>query len=726
MKIRYFFFIALFLFFLFLAGDYLFPLDKERLYKPLSTLIYDKNHNLLRMKLSKEGYWRIRAKNIPPLLEKSVLSFEDKYFYYHFGINPFSIVRAIIQNLKNKRVIGASTISMQVARMMYQRKRTIKNKLIEMFNALQLEWHYTKKEILAFYLNLAPYGGNIEGVKSAAKFYFQKSLDELSIGEIAILTTIPKNPNSNRPDRQKNLKAKRDRVLKLLYKNGVITKDELTRAKKESISSKKLKIPFFAPHFTSRDIFPTGEVITTIELSLQNYITSLLKKELILLKDFNVHNAAAIVLNNTSSEVLAYVGSSDFFAPLGQNDGVMMIRSPGSALKPFIYAKAFEQGLITPQKKLFDIRLFLPSYIPQNFTKKFIGEISAKEALEYSLNIPAVMLNHLLGKNSLFFTLKKAGISSIDKPREYYGDAIALGGCGISLWDIASIYASLANSGVKKEIKFLKDQNLSKEVRLFSKEAAFLVSDILSNAQRSEFSAYWESIKDKPKIAFKTGTSAFSKDLLTIGYTPKYSVAVWFGNFSGEKTDNLTGLHTASYAMFDIFEYLNKKEKLEWFKKPKNVIKKEICADAIEIKECREKRDDWVIKGVEQNFPCEILRPETIVYLLKAKRIDSLEDLKNLSCYQKYKNYKPFIAFPQNGSILTQNRDLPLSFKKIKLQCYSFDNNKTIFWLIDNHPPKKAQSGKIYFKYLPQGSHKIGCLDTKSNLTIHKIILKEE
>jgi len=726
MKPKHIFFYILFFFFLFILADFCFPLDKNRLQKPLSTLIYDKNHKLMRMKLSKDGYWRIRTKKIPPLLKKSILFFEDRYFYYHFGINPFSVIRAFVQNLTGERTLGASTVSMQVARMMYKRSRTLKNKLIEMFNALQLEWHYSKDEILGFYLNLAPYGGNIEGIETAARFYFQKSLDELSVGEMAVLTTIPKNPNSNRPDRQKNLRAKRDRVLNLLCKNGVITKERLKRAKEEVIFSKKPKLPFFAPHFTSRDIFKTGEVVTTIDLSLQNHITSLLKKQLSLLKDFSVHNAAALVVNNLSSEVLAYIGSSDFFAPLGQNDGVLMRRSPGSALKPFIYAKALDEGLITPKKKLFDIHLFLPSYIPQNFTKKFTGEITAKEALEYSLNIPAVMLNHLLKDDSLYDILKKAEIFSIDREKKYYGDAIALGGCGISLWEIASLYAALANGGVKKDFVFLKGQKETKEIKLFSKESSYIISDILSNAPRSEFSAYWESMKDKPKIAFKTGTSASSKDLLTIAYTPEYTVAVWFGNFDGSKTDNLTGLHSASYAAFDIFWYLNKKDKLSWFKKPKNVIKKEICTDAIEIKECRGKREDFVIKGVKRKFPCEILRPETLVYLLKSKRIKRVDDLKNHPCYQRYKNYKPLITSPQNGSSLVQNRDLPAFFKKTKLQCFSFDENQTIFWLIDNHPPKRAKSGEIYFEYLPTGYHQIGCLDAKADLTVHKIELKEE
>jgi len=251
-KLKSLLFILLTLFVLFLILDTLFPLDYQRLEKPSSTAIYDKNHKLLRLKLSSDGFWRFQAKpnKLPDLLKKSVITFEDRYFYYHFGINPFSIIRAIYHNATNRRIIGASTITMQVARMMYQRERTLTNKLIEIFNALQLEWHLSKEEILTHYFNLAPYGGNIEGVKSAAMFYFQKPLHELTISQIAILTSIPKNPNQNRPTRQKNLTKYRDKILTNLQNENVISKEQLLRAQKEPIASSLMKVPLQAPHFT--------------------------------------------------------------------------------------------------------------------------------------------------------------------------------------------------------------------------------------------------------------------------------------------------------------------------------------------------------------------------------------------------------------------------------------------------------------------------------------------
>ena len=717
------------LFVLFLILDHFYPLDRQRLSKPSSVMFMDKKDSLLRIKLSQDGFWRIPAKEdeIPLLLKQSVIHFEDQYFYRHFGINIFSIFRAIYHNLLHKRIIGASTITMQVSRMMYQRKRTLSNKIIEIFNALQLEWHYSKAEILAYYFNLAPYGGNIEGVKSAALFYFQKPLQELSISQIAILTSIPKNPNINRPDRQKDLTKKRDIILQKLLNHHLITKEQYKRAKKEPITSKRLKVPFYAPNFTNMIKTNKAIIHTTLDLSLQSYTKERLRQQLQKLRHFDVHNASALIIHNPTMQILAYIGSANFFDVKhdGQNNGITMIRSPGSTLKPFIYAKALEKGFITPNQELYDIDLFLQGYTPKNFNKRFTGRISAKEALQYSLNIPAVTLNHLLKQNSLYELLKYANIKSIDHPKSYYGDAIALGGCGISLMDLTLLYTSLANGGILKKPSYILNRPQQQTKKLFLKPSTYLISTILADASRIKLSSYWDSSRDIPKVAFKTGTSARARDLLTVGYTPEYTVGVWFGNFNAHKTKNLTGLQTASEVVLDIFEHLNQKSKLTWFKKPAKIITKKRCVDAIKQKNCKTYIEDMLIKGVTPSPPCELIRAETFAYLIKNKDITSMADLKDDHCYNVWKDYNPLITTPADHAKITQNSLLPDNLNELKFNCYSFEENQTIYWFIDDKKQIRTTSGKPLFIYLPEGNHQISCLDMASKISTHEInILK--
>ncbi len=727
-KVRRIIFFILSVLVFFLTVDFIFPIDKTKLFKPSSTIIYDRNSKPLRSKLSSDGFWRfgISYKEIPSLLKKSVITFEDQYFYYHFGINPFSIIRAIFQNIRGKRVIGASTITMQVSRMMYRRDRTILNKLIEIFNALQLERHFSKDEILALYFNLAPYGGNIEGVKSAAMFYFQKSLDDLSVSQVAILTTIPKNPNANRPDRQKNLEKSRDRVLQSLLDKGVINQDQYSRAKLENIISSRMKIPFYAPHFVNQIESEKSQIYTTLDLRLQKFVKESLTRSSEKLKAFDCFNACAVVIHNPTMQVLAYVGSHNFEDKDhdGENNGVNMIRSAGSTLKPFIYALAFEQGFITPKQYLYDVDLFLQGYSPRNFNKRSTGIVSVEEALQYSLNIPAVSLNHVLEDNSLYELLKRAGIKSINREKFYYGDSIALGGCGISLFDLTLLYSALANSGVKKKACLLMNKNSNSGVKILSKESSYLVSEILSDASRMDLSGYWESTRDVPKVAFKTGTSASSKDMFTIGYTPEYSVGVWFGNFDGKKTQNLTGLNSASSVVHEIFHYLGRKQQLKWFEKPKNIIKKDHCSDAIKIGKCKTSLEDLTIKGIEAKLPCALIRAETLAFLIEIKVIQSILDLKDNSCFDLWSSYKPMITAPSNHSIITQNRDLPKEFRKIKFNCSSFTKSQDILWFIDDKKPIKSISNRSIYLYLEEGDHVIGCLDDRARLKIHNITIQ--
>lgn len=706
------------LFVAFLVLDFLYPLDFDKLYRANSKVIINKNNQILRMSLSKDGFWRFYAKQseIPLLLKKSVLLFEDKHFYNHFGINFFSIFRAYLHNLSSKNTIGASTIDMQVARMMQRKKRNYKNKLIEMFNALQLNWHFSKDEILLFYLNLAPYGGNIEGIKAASYFYFNKKPNELTISQIALLTSIPKNPNINRVDKQKNLKQKRKKILSLMYKNKIISKSQSLRANIEPIIRKRYDAPFLAPHFTN---FALKNDISkvNIDLNIQKFLEKALKKATNASKHLDAKNAAALLIDNEKMSIIAYVGSENFNDNLGQNDGVLAIRSPGSTLKPFIYAKALDSGLITPKQELFDVPLHVGFYEPENFSKSFLGSVRADEALQYSLNIPAVWLNINLKQNSLYEMLKFANIHSLKHQKSYYGDAIALGGFGISLLDLTHLYTAFANDGMLLPLHVNKNEKAKK---LFSKQSAYLVSEILANGIRPTLSAFWESTQDVPKIGYKTGTSADFKDLYTIGFSKKYTLGVWMGNFDGSKTKNLTGISTSSKVVFETFRFLNDISALSWLKFPKGISKMLTCNDGVKYEKCKNENYDFVINGVAKSRSCEFLRAEVLAYLINSKKIKNIKDLHKDPCYYKFKEHKPMFVSPYDkAEIFLSNKS------KIMLKCYSFNENQKIFYKIDDNELILSNSGDEIFVNLSKGLHKISCIDSSSKIRTNIVNIKD-
>lgn len=702
--------------------DLLFPLDTNKLHRPQSAVFYDNDGKLLNIHRSSDGFFRFHATNneIPKNLKKSVLLFEDKWFYYHFGINPISIIRASFNNLSGKRTIGASTITMQVARMMHKKKRTILNKIIEMFNALQLEWHYSKDEILQMYLNLAPYGGNIEGVKTAAWFYFKNSLPNLSLSQIALLTTIPQNPNKNRLDRQKNIIKKRNHIINIMHKNNLIDNSQKKRAKLEPIRSRRYKIPLKAKHFCLR-LNKEGKVQTNLDLALQEFVQQSLFIALDKLHDKNVKNASAIVIDNENMHTKAYLGSHSFKADDGQNDGLKMIRNVGSTLKPFIYALALDDGIITPKRIVYDLPISIKEYSPKNYNKHFFGQITAQNALSLSLNIPFVRLNMFLGKNSLYELLQKAQISSVDKKKQYYSNAIALGSVSISPLDIAHLYTSLANGGVLKPLD-LKDNNQT--IRLFSPQAAWLTTKALQESTRPEMSSSWEFAKNSFFLAFKTGTSAKHIDLYTIGFSKQYTVAVWMGNFDASPTKHLSGLQTASKVVLAIFRYLNDVDPLTNFYQPQGLHEKTICADAIKRKKCKNFVLDYVIDKSTPKNHCGVLTKEVFAYLKSTNKLSSISELFFNPCYEKWKKQKPILSSPYDGTDLSLPRKE--LFQKVLVKCYSFKKDEKIYYWVDDGDLISAKSGEDYFVKIPLGSHVINCLDSSSSLTKSRIFIKEE
>ncbi len=565
-------------------------LPEDKLSPHQAYRFYDRNDQLIATLIAEDETFRmhIPLKNISPLFIKTLLTHEDKYFYSHFGVNPLSIIRAAFSNLKEGRVVsGGSTITMQLARMIERRERNLWSKIIEALRAIRLELKYSKDEILAHYLALAPYGGNIEGIQAASYSYFGKPASELSIGEIALLVGIPKSPTKYRPDRHpERAIIVRDSILVKMVNNGLISKHQYERGLKEPVDVKRKRLRNIIPHFAWKSRLETPKKYiyrTTIDENIQVRVTKLLKNYIATLEDYNITNASAVVIDNKTSEVRAVVGSVDYFSvdALGANNGAFIPRSPGSTLKPFLYGIGFQDGAIAEKTILYDIPINYAGYSPENYSKEFTGTVTVDEALTESLNVVAVRLSRKLGYKKLYNLLKKSGVSSLNKPVDYYGLPLVLGGVELKLIELVNLYSGLARGGVYRPFKTMKENKIlfKKEegVRILSNEATWLVSHIMKDVERPDFPESWMFTKNRPDIAWKTGTSYAHQDAWSVGFTPEYTIGVWLGNFDGSLSKGLSGSGTAAPVLFDIFQACLPSVRKSWSKRPEAVVNRKVC-----------------------------------------------------------------------------------------------------------------------------------------------------
>lgn len=596
-----------------------FPLPKEKLHRPSSTLIYDRNDQLLRAFTAHDDIWRMPCDRdeIPSLLVDMVTAYEDRWFRRHPGVNPVSIVRAAIGNIRAGEIVsGGSTLTMQIARMMEPKERTIAAKLVEMFRAVQLELLYSKDELLELYFNLAPYGGNIEGITSAARLYFGKPVGTLSVGEIALLTALPRSPTELRPDAHPDrARRAREKVLRRLMENGTISVRQYSDASSEPIPSDRQRLPFRAPHLSRllRDTHPDQpRLTTTIDLRTQEICTNLLRRHIAPLRSKDISNGAVVVIHNRTHEVRAMVGSADFFEETssGQVNGARAPRSPGSALKPFVYAAALDQGLISERSMLEDVPVDFSGYRPVNYDETCHGIVTARQALMHSLNVPAINLCAALTEKSIYPLLKKARLSTLTRSQELYGLPIILGACEVNLLELTNLYAALANEGLHVPYRLLMDESVRDGRRLFSEAAAYVVTEILTEVERPDLPSCWESARNLPKVAWKTGTSYGHRDAWSIGYNPEYTIGVWVGNFSGRGAPALVGAEAAAPLLFDVFNALSGNGTQAWFEQPSTVDTRPVCAlsgmPASEI--CPTTREELHIPGTSPWATCSVHR----------------------------------------------------------------------------------------------------------------------
>ncbi|MFO7884804.1 MAG: penicillin-binding protein 1C [Desulfobacteraceae bacterium] len=529
--------------------------------KTWSKAYTDRSGRLLRLTLSDDDKYRLFTdmEKIPEHLEKAVLAYEDRYFYYHPGVNPVSILRAFTDTfILKKRVVGASTITMQAARLRFGiDSRSLTGKITQIIRAVQLERHYSKKKILEAYLNLAPYGGNIEGVGTASEIFFHKPVSDLNFYQACALAVLPQNPSNRYPDSKKGEAALEKAKQRLC--EGFDKKSDDLFLKYYKISD----LPFRAPHFTDflekKDLFLKKRVSTPLDLHVQEIIEQRIKAYVQKKKRVGIRNAACVLVNFKTGEIEAMAGSADYFntSIQGQVNGCTSKRSPGSALKPFVYALALDQGMIHSHTLLKDSPASFGGFCPENYDRQFQGPVSAMDALRKSRNLPAVDLASKIKNPDLYDFLYSCRVKGL-KSKDFYGLSLVLGGGETTLVELASLYCVLGTLGEFQNVKFVKekppDQSQKTRKRVLSREAAFIIKTELSkNPPPNGYDTFKQS---KGKIAWKTGTSYGFRDGVAAGIFNDYVLIVWVGNFNGRGNPAFTGRKGAGPLFFDIVNHV--------------------------------------------------------------------------------------------------------------------------------------------------------------------------
>ena len=543
-----------------LAIDHLFPPDLTR-YEQASVVVTDRDGGILRAFETNDGVWRLptTAEEIDPRYLALLRAYEDQRFDEHVGLDPLAVARAAWQWASSGHIVsGASTLTMQAARLLEPRPRSLGAKLRQMARALQLEERLSKPKILSVYLTLAPFGGNLEGVRAASLAYFGKEPRRLSLGEATLLVALPQSPERLRPDRHPEAAlTARAKVLHRLEEHGVLSATDVADALSEPLPQTRLAFPFLAPHLTEHlaaSAAPGSTIATTIDRGLQTSLEALAKREMLRFDDAG--DLAIVVAENRTHAVRAHLGSADFFGPQGQIDLARTQRSPGSALKPFIYGLAFEDRAIHPASLIDDEPLRFGDYVPRNFDRQFQGTVSVREALQQSLNVPAVALLDRVGAVRFVSELRTAGARlGFRKLTGTPSLPVALGGLGISLADLTMLYTAFPNAG---EVSTLHVANTPApaSIRLMGPAAAWYVTDILRGSPLPEGFAQALGLTRARDIAFKTGTSYGFRDAWAVGYSPDYTVGVWVGRADGSPRPGHYGRNTATPILLKAFDLL--------------------------------------------------------------------------------------------------------------------------------------------------------------------------
>jgi len=573
-----------------------------------STVLLDRHDQMLGARLASDGQWRFPGNDlvVPQTFEKAILQFEDKRFYSHGGIDVIALMRAIKENIYAGGIVsGGSTLTMQTMRLArHHQSRNLWQKAVEMLWATRFEVTHSKKELLQLYAAHAPFGGNVVGLGAASWRYYHKTPDQLSWGEATALAVLPNAPGMIHPGRNRDaFLQKRNKLISELAEKGIIDATEASLALQEPLPGEPVPLPDLAPHVLGHYASSGRTMHSTLDLTFQERLTELVQRHSDILSLNGVNNAALLVMETETGNVVAYVGNVSHDGKSHQNDVdiVQSERSSGSILKPFLYCAALQQGLITPQGILDDVPTYIQGYQPLNFTKLYSGMVPADQALAMSLNVPMVRLLQQYGILPFKEKLIEAGITTLHYSTDYYGLPLVLGGAEVKLWDICGAYASMGRvlaHAYKYDGKYNKDDihqpilwqrryNLRQAEKesewqrrhsqwqtgqgVWNVGAIWSTFEAMSSLRRPDQEGQWETFESSKRIAWKTGTSFGFRDAWAVGVTPKYTIGVWIGNADGEGRPGVIGLHAAAPVLFDALRMLDSHD--EWWSPPYDALK---------------------------------------------------------------------------------------------------------------------------------------------------------
>ena len=755
--------VLLALWLLFLLANALFPLPAP---KPYSQTIFSADSTLLAAYLSPDDKWRLRSSldQVSDEMQKAIIAKEDRWFYFHPGINPFSILRAVFRNITSvRRTSGASTLTMQLARMAEPGGRTYGKKIREMFRALQYEWRYTKDEILEMYLSYLPYGGNIEGVHAASYLFFDRPPARLSLSQAILLAIVPNRPNSLRLDLNAEVAlAARNQWINRFAEKSIFPADQLDAAREEGIPGRRYSFEVRAPHFCYRvrgQMRPGQDrTYTSLQLPLQQQVERLLKNHTTRLRSTGLSNGAVILIDNRDSRVVAYCGSADFYdaASQGQVDGIRAVRSPGSTLKPAIYAMAFDRGFIAPKNKLLDLPTHFQGFRPENYDLEFHGQVTVEYALSHSLNIPPVRLLQELGMEPFLNLMERAGFETLRRKRDDLGLSVILGGCGVTLEELTRFYSSFARGGQMHPLAYTQDESPAGAgaVELFSEPAAYLIAEILSGLERPDLPQRFIGESKLPRVAWKTGTSYGRRDAWSIGFSPRYTVGVWMGNFDGRGIPDLSGTQTAVPLLLDIFNAIDYDRDEKWFSLPHEVGQRKVCAETGMLPGdfCTHLTQDHFIRDVSSLQVCNLyeslyvstdqsmqycpvclptsgysresypLYPSELALWYETRTVPyKRPPPHNPDCEGKFSGEGPVILSPASDLEYYVEKG---SEQQILLQAASETTVTKQYWYVnDRFVGETPANGKVFIHPAP-GRLKIICMDDKGRKSQTEVVVK--
>ena len=723
-----------------------------------SQAVYDEQHALLRLTLSSDEKYRLYTllSEISPYLIEATLLQEDQYYYYHLGINPLAIVKAAWQTyLFGTRQYGASTITMQVVRLRDKMQTTTtRGKLWQMLNALQLELFYSKEKILEAYLNLAPYGGNIEGIGAASLIYFSKTASQLTLAEALSLSVIPQNPK-RRLLSSTDQEHRHQAFLRLcqrwteLYHNDHELQNHFTLPAQGS----KKNLPFHAPHFVTSVLQEEcqPQVMTSLNLPLQTLMEKMITHDLQKSKVLGIHNAAAMLVDTRTMEIKALVGSGNYFHAeiCGQVDGTKAKRSPGSSLKPFIYALALDQGIIHPYTVLKDTSCSFNGYNPENFDQDFMGPLKAKEALILSRNVPAVHLASQLKNPDFHQFLEHGGIKGL-KPAAEYGLSLALGSAEVTMQELVSLYAMLANGGLWQPLK-KNAEPVGEGIRLLSPEASFLALDMLKETPRP---LGFPSSENQPAVYWKTGTSSGYRDAWSVGIFGPYVLAVWIGNFNGKGNHSFVGATAAAPLFFHLIEALSSRlgplPNIVQCTPDMNLTKVNVCeaSGLLPNPHCPHIVATWFIPG-KSPITIDTIHREIVIDNLTGLRTSKIDSTTHFDVYEFWPpdcaklfvqagvRLRPPPTFGPGESRLNNQGDPPQILMPQTGRIYSFRMNQTnpeihfralaeadvqtLYWFVDRDFVRSSAPDTIVKWEMKSGRHTLRCVDDHGRVSSQRL-----